>query len=94
MESLRAVEPEGERYAADLLLVHGLWAEPNVWGRIAVGLAQRGWRSWLLDARLPSDEGDRAADLAAWLRRAEAAIASLAAPPIAIGHDVGGLVAL
>jgi len=94
---LRVIEPEGERYAADLLFLHGLWSRPAVWGRVAVGLAQRGWRCWLLDARVPAPAeggGDAAVDLASWQRRAEAAIAHLDAPPIVIGHDAGGLIAL
>jgi pimeloyl-ACP methyl ester carboxylesterase len=93
MDRPLVVEPEGERYAADLLLLHGLWARPSLWGKVAVGLAQRGWRCWLLDARAAS-AADQGVDLAAWRRRAEEAVRGLAAPPIVIGHDAGGLLAL
>lgn len=94
LEALRVVEPEGERYAADLLLLHGLWTVPSVWGRAAVGLAQRGWRCWLADLRAPVAGAESGAGLAAWSDRAAAALRDLATPPIVIGHDAGALVAL
>ncbi|HZR83458.1 MAG TPA: alpha/beta hydrolase family protein [Candidatus Binatia bacterium] len=96
MQNLEAVEPEGERYTADLLLLHGLWAAPTLWRSIALGFAQRGWRCWLLDARASADAGEPAgpSEVADWCGRAADAAKSLAAPPIAIGHDAGGLVAL
>jgi pimeloyl-ACP methyl ester carboxylesterase len=99
MDNANVVEPEGGRYAADLLLLHGLWSPPEIWGRIAIGLAQRGWRSWLLDLRAASRGRDgsgsaRPGDIDRWCAAAGEAARSLDAPPIALGHDAGGLVAL
>lgn len=88
---LTVIEPESERYTADLVLVHGLWVGPGVWRAVASGFAQRGWRCALLDA---TRAGGGAAHEASLLERAEAAARSLASPPVVIGHDAGGLIAL
>jgi pimeloyl-ACP methyl ester carboxylesterase len=84
------IEPENGRYTADLLFLHGLWTSSEIWQPVARGLAHRGWRCLLLERAEPA----AAETFDEWVPRAEAAMASLSAPPIAIGHDAGGLVAL
>jgi pimeloyl-ACP methyl ester carboxylesterase len=90
VSDLIVVEPENGRYAADLFFLHGLWTSSEIWQPVARGLAHRGWRCLLLERSEPAF----AETFDAWVARAEAAMAPLSAPPIAIGHDAGGLVAL
>lgn len=89
--NLVPIEPESPRYATDVVFLHGLWASPAAWSRVAAAMAHRGWRCWLLDGRGPDRAG---VGLASWRERAIAAIGSLDAPPVLVGHDAGGLVAL
>lgn len=90
-EHLTPIEPENPRYSTDVVFLHGLWASPVAWGRVAAAMAHRGWRCWLLDAR--GREGGEAG-LDSWRERAIASIRSLDAAPVLVGHDAGGLVAL
>jgi pimeloyl-ACP methyl ester carboxylesterase len=80
--------PESEKFTASLLLVHGLWERPTTWRRFAGYLAHRGWRCVAVERRAD------AVDLAAHVRDLCAAVAALEAPPIVIGHDLGGILAL
>ena len=81
------VHPEGPRYAAPLVFVPGLWCGPKSWRGPAGALAHRGWQGWLA-AR--GGEGG----VAARARELASAVAVLEQPPVLIGHDGGGLVAL
>jgi pimeloyl-ACP methyl ester carboxylesterase len=84
-EVLRA---ESGRYAAPLVLVPGLWAGRDVWRPAASFLAHRGWECRLLDLRsLGGGLTERATALAEYA-------AAEPSPPVLVGHDVGGLVAL
>jgi pimeloyl-ACP methyl ester carboxylesterase len=88
-------EPESPRYGAELVLVHGLWSGPWLWSAAAPGFAHRGWRCLMFDGRPRRARGDAGRDdLAAWLDDLLAAIQRLEAPPVLLGHDVGGLLAL
>ncbi len=85
------VDPESERYRADLLLLPGLWLDAHVWRAVALGFAQRGWRCVLLDAPRPDAESG---ELAPWAEHVAGIARSFATKPIVIGHDAGALVAL
>jgi pimeloyl-ACP methyl ester carboxylesterase len=88
MLTAESVHAEGTRYAASLICVPGLWAGPPAWRGFATYLGHRGWESHLLDLRAVTGGVDaRAAAVAAFA-------AELQAPPILLGHDAGGLVAL
>jgi pimeloyl-ACP methyl ester carboxylesterase len=77
---------ESDKYAAPLLLLHGLWAQPRIWRQTAGYLAHRGWSSYLLSWRGAAGNLVELTQLAAAAaREIEAAV---------IGHDLGGLVAL
>ena len=79
---------EGSRYASGLLCIPGLWAESHVWRGFASYLGHRGWECHLLDVReVPGGLAARAAAVAEYA-------AGLGAPPVLVGHDAGGLVAL
>src|SRR5689334_1252002 len=83
-----SVHAEGARYAAPLVCIPGLWAGPPAWRGFATYLGHRGWESHLVDLRaVPGGIDARAAAVAAFA-------AELQAPPILVGHDAGGLVAL
>jgi pimeloyl-ACP methyl ester carboxylesterase len=81
------VHPESGRYGASLVLVSGLWASPDLWRPLAGYLGHRGWESHLVDPRGQGGVAARGAAVAAYA-------AALAVPPVLIGHDAGGLVAL
>lgn len=91
---MTAIEPESPRYACDLLFLHGLWSGPALWTAVAAGLAHRGWRCLSLDLRAATGAAPGARGLSVWLETARAAVRSLDASPVVIGHDVGGLIAL
>jgi pimeloyl-ACP methyl ester carboxylesterase len=80
------IAPETDKFTAPLLLVHGLWSGAPAWRRFAGYLAHRGWRCHAVEAR-----GE---DMGARLDGVRAAIAALDAPPVIVGHDLGGLLAL
>ncbi|MEY4949993.1 MAG: Serine aminopeptidase [Pseudomonadota bacterium] len=97
---LSSIEPESPRYATDLVFVHGLWADPGLWARVAGAMAHRGWRCHLLDVRAAAAAGEatrgsgRNRGLSGWSAAVAGVLRGLPAPAILVGHDVGGLVAL
>ena len=80
--------PESEKFTAPMLLVHGLWERAPTWRRFAGYLAHRGWRCIALERR--ADAGEMATHVA----ELRAAIATLDAPPVIVGHDLGANLAL
>jgi alpha-beta hydrolase superfamily lysophospholipase len=80
--------PESEKFTAEMVLVHGLWERAPAWRRFAGYLAHRGWHCIALERRAGTGE---AAAHAADLR---AAIATLDAAPVVVGHDLGANLAL
>jgi pimeloyl-ACP methyl ester carboxylesterase len=80
---------ESERFTAPLLLVHGLWEDVSVWRRFTGFLSHRGWRC--IAVRM---DGRHRTSLAELLGALRAAIASLEATPVVVGHDLGGLLVL
>lgn len=84
------VEPESERYRADLVFLHGLWAGSWVWRAAAAGFAHRGWRCVLIDA----SGAAASSSLAAAFERALRELPERDAKPVVVGHDAGALIAL
>lgn len=84
---------ESERFTAPMLLVHGLWETAEVWRGVAGFLAHRGWHCVAVHLRGRAGSAavahlaDHASDLVA-------AVAALDVPPVVLGHDLGGLLAL
>jgi pimeloyl-ACP methyl ester carboxylesterase len=80
--------PESEKFTAPLLLVHGLWERAPVWRRFAGYLAHRGWRCVAVERR------GEAIDVEAHIGDLRGVVTALDAPPIILGHDLGGMFAL
>lgn len=78
---------EAEKYAAPLLLLHGLWAEPRIWRGFGGYLAHRGWTSYALSWR------GAAGNWRELLTLAQRAADELGGA-VAVGHDLGGLAAM
>jgi pimeloyl-ACP methyl ester carboxylesterase len=87
---LTVIEPESERYRADLIFVHGLWVGAGVWRAVAAGFAHRGWRCLLLDTPAGRHDGTPAS----WPRFVAEVVRARPVKPIVIGHDAGALLAL
>ena len=85
----RLIAPENDRYRARLLLLHGLWMRPELWRPVALAFAQRGWWSEAADLRQPASGG-----LENWVEAAGRYALEGDRPAIAIGYDLGALVAL
>jgi pimeloyl-ACP methyl ester carboxylesterase len=88
MLSAEMVHAEGDRYAAALVCIPGLWAGTQVWRGFASYLAHRGWDCHLLDVRAVGP------GVAARARAVADHVAGLGMPAILVGHDAGALVAL
>lgn len=85
--ALTIIEPESDRYRAELIFLAGLWVGSSVWRTIAAGFAHRGWRCVLVDRSDPGGTQDWPAAVSRVVRAREA-------KPILIGHDAGALLAL
>jgi len=88
---LTIIEPENERYRADLVFVHGLWVGSGIWRAAAAGFAHRGWRCLLVDLPPAALSGDV---VPSWPRFVAEVVRGRAVKPIVIGHDAGALLAL
>ena len=84
------IDPESAKFTAPLLLLHGLWSTPAIWRPFTGYLAHRGWLS--VAPYLQSAEHEDVS-IEAYIGRIRQAIASLPAPPVIIGHDLGGTAA-
>jgi pimeloyl-ACP methyl ester carboxylesterase len=87
------VQGEGAKFTAPLLLVHGLWSDARIWRRFVGFLSHRGWTCTAVNLRgrdgsPPVSSGEQHLDD---LRQV---VAALAVPPVVVGHDLGGLLAL
>jgi alpha-beta hydrolase superfamily lysophospholipase len=82
-------DPESDKFTASMVLVPGLWERAASWRRFAGYLSHRGWRCIAVERRIAAE-----ADVATHLRDLQAAIATLAAPPVVVGHDLGAVLAL
>ncbi len=95
---LETIAAERAKFTAPLLLIHGLWCTAAVWRKFMGYCAHRGWDCFALGLRghaagaLPVVAGQ-----VSWVDHVEdvrTAIAACPAPPIVIGHDLGGALAL
>ena len=84
---------ESERFTAPLLLVHGLWDTADTWRRFTGFLTHRGWHCVAphLRGRRGSEPARRFEEHLSDLR---AVVGAMDAPPVIVGHDLGGLLAL
>ena len=90
--ALTVIEPESDRYRAELVLVRGLWVDAGIWRAAAAGFAHRGWRCVVVE-RSGEDVAPGEAGVA-WRQRVEDVVRGREAKPIVIGHDAGALLAL
>lgn len=81
------VHPEGPRYARGLVFIPGLWTPAEAFRPLASFLAHRGWAGVIADTGGLGGVEARAVEIAGLVQ-------TLAAPPVVVGHDAGGLVAL
>jgi len=95
---VESIAAEFPKFTTDLLLIHGLWCTAAVWRKCMGYLAHRGWNCHALGLRghgtatAPGPIGQvRIADHLSDLR---ALIEACDAPPVLVGHDLGGLLAL
>ncbi len=95
---IESVAAESTKFTAPMVLVHGLWCTAAVWRRFMGYLAHHGWDCQAVNLRGRAGSGEpcalgevRFADFVADLHEV---IAACEAPPILLGHDLGGLVAL
>jgi pimeloyl-ACP methyl ester carboxylesterase len=84
---------EGRKFTAPIVLVHGLWSTHRVWRRFVGFLGHRGWTTIAVDLR-GRDGGPPASGVQQHLDDLRAVLATLEAPPVVVGHDLGGLLAL
>jgi pimeloyl-ACP methyl ester carboxylesterase len=89
---------EVERFAAPLLLLHGLWTGSWLWTRMTGYLSHRGWETWALD--LPGrpgagpEESGGVSGVSHFLARIESAVNAMPAVPVVVTHDAGAALAL
>lgn len=94
---LETIAAESAKFTAPLLFVHGLWGSAAVWRKFMGYCAHRGWTCHALV--LPG--GGRSAAthdpltlLGEMANSLTSSVATMPGPPILIGHDLGGLLAL
>ena len=95
---IESIAAESAKFTAPILLVHGLWGSAAVWRRFTGYLAHRGWNCRALNLRghggsdTPLVLG--AVRFADYLDDVRQAMAACETPPVLLGHDIGGLLAL
>lgn len=80
---------EHEKFAAPVILLHGLWTTSGIWRGLMGCLAHRGWTCHAL--HLPRLG---AIDWTVWLDLVGRLLRELEVKPVLIGHDVGATLAL
>jgi len=78
---------------ADFLLIHGAWHGAWCWSKLIPALEALGHRAVAIDLPAQGDDPTPSAEttLALWAGRVVAALEGFAAPPILVGHSMGGL---
>lgn len=87
------IQGEGAKFTAPLLLVHGLWSDARLWRRFVGFLSHRGWTCIAVNLR-GRDGSPPVASLEQHLDDLKQVLATLESPPVVVGHDLGGLLAL
>lgn len=88
------IAAEHSRFTAPLVLVHGLWCTGAVWRRLMGYLAHRGWNCHALHLPGRGTGAAPGAGLSDYLDALDRVIRSCETPPVIIGHDLGGFLAL
>ncbi len=96
--TIESMAAESAKFAAPMVLVHGLWCSAAVWRRFMGYLAHRGWTCHAINLRGHGDAAGRdeigQVSVADHLSDLERVLAACDAAPIVVGHDFGGLLAL
>ncbi|MFQ5667241.1 MAG: alpha/beta hydrolase [Candidatus Binatia bacterium] len=97
--TVESIAAESPKFTAPMVLVHGLWCTAAVWRKFMGYFAHRGWSCHALNFRgHAADSGERDTiaqlQLGDYLDDLRQVIAACEAPPVLVGHDVGGLLAL
>jgi len=96
--TIESIAAESAKFAAPMILIHGLWCSAAVWRKFMGYLAHRGWTCHAINLRGHGDAGGRdqiaTVRVADYVSDIERAIALCDAAPIVVGHDLGGLLAL
>jgi pimeloyl-ACP methyl ester carboxylesterase len=96
--TIESIAAETDKFAAPMILVHGLWCRAAVWHRFMGYLAHRGWTCHAVNLRGHGDAGGHdtiaTTGIADYLSDLERVIALCETAPIIVGHDLGGLLAL
>jgi pimeloyl-ACP methyl ester carboxylesterase len=89
---------ESTKFAAPMVLVHGLWCHAAVWRKFMGYLAHRGWTCHAINLRGHGDAASRETinqlSFSDHLSDLQQVVAACDAPPVVVGHDLGGLLAL
>lgn len=93
---LESFAAESQKFAAALVFIHGLWCTAAVWRKFMGFFAHRGWDCTALNLRGHVDGGHGVGSVrfADYLTDVRGVLAAYSAPPILVGHDLGGLLAL
>jgi pimeloyl-ACP methyl ester carboxylesterase len=94
---IESVAAETPKFTAPMVLVHGLWCTAAVWRRFMGYCAHRGWSCHALRLRAHGATGPESAGhvrFADHLEDLRRVIAACDTPPVLVGHDLGGLLAL
>jgi len=89
---IESIAAETSKFTAPLVLLHGLWCTPAIWRRFMGYLAHRGWSGHAPLLRGPGHPN--VMGLAEQRRIVRDVIAACEAPPVVVGHDSGGWLAL
>jgi pimeloyl-ACP methyl ester carboxylesterase len=96
--TIESIASESAKFAAPLVLVHGLWCSAAVWRKFMGYLAHRGWTCHAVNLRGHGDAGGRerisGVRIADYLSDLQRVIELCDAAPVVMGHDLGGLLAL
>jgi pimeloyl-ACP methyl ester carboxylesterase len=96
--TIESIAAESAKFAAPMVLVHGLWCSAAVWRKFMGYLAHRGWTCHAVNLRGHGDAGGRDAisrlSISDYTTDLQQVITACDAAPVVIGHDLGGLLAL
>jgi len=96
--TIESIASESAKFAAPLVLVHGLWCSAAVWRKFMSYLAHRGWTCHAVNLRGHGDAGGRdrisSVRIADYVSDLQQVIGLCDTAPVVMGHDLGGLLAL
>lgn len=96
--TIESIASDSAKFAAPLVLVHGLWCSAAVWRKFMGYLAHRGWTCHAVNLRGHGDAGGRdqisGLGIADYVSDLQQVIALCETTPVVMGHDLGGLLAL